>query len=548
MAELRSLNPRGVYPDRQIYLDYLAGAEKLAPFYGHYPAEKQTLLNRADEVSTQANHSVPLAKALLEYNQRISAGPAALKNAQLLAKPQTLAVVTGQQAGFAGGPLYNVYKAATAVKLAEHLAKATAKPVVPIFWVASEDCSINEIDHTAWIDKQGQLRCIRCDLHDSRRQISSLHVSQSALDAFGQLTEFLPDSEFSEKFLQLYRPRLDESWSTWFARIYAGLFAEQGLVMLEPHVVYPFAGTFFSRAVSRLSALQQSFDEQTSRLNALGYQPQIAADRRAILYLIENGRRKGILPQDGHFLVDSFGQYSSSELADLAADHPERFSCSVMLRPLAQDFLLPTVACVAGPGEVAYYAQFVGLYEQLDLSMPVIWPRVSMTLIEPNITRIISKSSLTVEQLLDSSEPPEPSADLSAEKPGAQALQRLASQTKTDLAKLIEELSSKDGSLEKLSAKVSRRIERDIDRLLQRGLQSLDHHNQITQRQRQRARTSLQPRNQPQERIFPLLGYLVYYGQAVLEQIRNRIDIFDFNHQLLHLDFSSKQSKQSIVE
>lgn len=548
MAETTTIDPRQIYPNRAIYLDYLAGAEKLVPFFTHFPANEQALLARAARTTSQCPDSAGLSQALLEYNRSISAGPAALKNAQLLAQPQTLAVVAGQQAGFAGGPLYDVYKAATAVKLAQHLARAIGKAVVPIFWIASEDSNISEINHTAWMDRTGQLQRIRAELPETRRQISTLPVSPSALDAFAQLTELLPDSEFRQTFQSLYEPHLDEPWPRWFARIYARLFAEHGLVMLEPHVVYPFAGPFFSRAISHLPDLQRAFADQTADLSVLGYEPQITPDRRTMLYLIEKDCRQSILPEDNHLLVDSVGRYSPTELSELAARQPELFSCSAMLRPLAQDFLLPTVACVAGPGEIAYHAQLARLYQQLEITQPVIWPRASLTLIEPNTTRLLNKSGLDLEQLLEGPESPIPPARAQADTQAGQSMQRLAQQIKINLAQLTEKLSSQDGSLEKFSAKISGRLQRDLDRLLERAMQSFDNQNNTTQQQRQRARTRLLPRSQPQERVFGLFGYLVYYGQDVLDQIVNRIDIFDFQHQLLYLDFSSSKTRPTSAE
>ena len=304
MAEPATIDPRQIYPQRPIYLDYLAGVEKLAPFYTHFPADEQALLTRASKTASQCPDSAGLAQALLEYNRRISAGSVALKNAQLLAEPQTLAVITGQQAGFAGGPLYDVYKAVTAIKLARHLAQATDKSVVPIFWIASEDSNVSEIDHTAWTDRQGQLHRIRAELPDTRKQISTLPVGPSAIDAFSQLAQLLPNSEFRQTFHSLYEPRLGESWSTWFARIYAALFANHGLVMLEPHVVYPFTGPFFSRAVSQLPDLRRAFVDRTADLSHLGYEPQITPDRRSMLYFIEKNRRQAILPEGNHLRVD----------------------------------------------------------------------------------------------------------------------------------------------------------------------------------------------------------------------------------------------------
>ena len=542
MARVSFLQAKQVYPQRMIYQDYLAGTKKLALFYRWYPATEQALLSRAVELASSGNPRVRLSEVLVQYNRQILAGPATIQNARLLAEPQTLAVVTGQQPGFAGGPLYNIYKAVSAIKLAQHLHRTTGRNVVPVFWIASEDANLSEIDRTSWIDRRGQLRQIRVDLPNTGRQISTLRIEQTVLDAFEQLLELMPETEFRACWQQLYKPLAGQPWGQWFGRIYAQLFAEQGLVLLEPHIVYSCAGEIFSRIVAHLPGLQQTFQTNTAALIKQGYPPQISPRSQAILYTTDQGRRQPIIPPDDN--------YNPSELASLAKEHPERLSCSVMLRPVVQDFLLPTMAYVAGPGEIAYFAQLAGLYKQLDIAMPVIWPRTSMTLAEPNIARLMEKYSLDEHELLCESTPQIPTPDAQADGPAAQPLRQLAEQAKDNLAQLTQKLKAQDISLEKFANKILNRLNRDIDRLLQRGSASANQHQQITQGRLQRIRLSLWPQAQPQERVFPMLAYLVYYGQAILEEIIRQVDVFDFRHRVVYLDFTgpAKQQEQASRE
>ena len=163
-----------------------------------------------------------------------------------------MAVVTGQQAGFAGGPLHNVYKAVSAIKLAQHLSQTTGKAVVPVFWIASEDTNVEQINASTWMDRQGQLRHIRADLGRMQQQICNLPVQEAAMEAFEQLAQMMPQSEFRSQWQGVYEPRASEPWGQWFGRIYARLFAEQGLVLLEPYVVYKGAGQIFRRIIASL--------------------------------------------------------------------------------------------------------------------------------------------------------------------------------------------------------------------------------------------------------------------------------------------------------
>ncbi len=456
MARLDLLDAGKIYPRRQIYLDYLAGAQKLGTFYKYYPADKNALLERVEELASEHKSRAKLGDVLLEYNRQIGAGARTLENARLLGQGQALAVVTGQQPGFAGGPLYDLYKAVTTIKLAQQLSRSTGRNVVPVFWIASEDANLGEVNRAAWIDRQGRFRRIRASLPDTRRQICTLRTDQAVLTAFGELMDLLPATDFRSRWQELYRPNDNELWGQWFGRIYAQLFAEQGLVLLEPHIVYPHADEIFSRIISRFADLQQTFDSSTAAVIDQGYAPQISPKSRLALYAIRDGRRQ---PIGLNSLDDNYT--------------PRELSCSVMFRSIVQDFLLPTVAYVAGPGEIAYFAQLTELYKQLDVPMPVIWPRATMTLVEPDIARLLAKSTFAQQEFFCESAP--------------------------------------DGQDE-----------------------------QLTQNQLQTVRLSLRPHGQPQERVFPLLAYLVYYGQAVLDRIIEQTDVFDFRHRIVYLDFNDK--------
>ena len=534
---VNKLTTQHIYPNRQIFLDYLTAAPQLVQFYSHYPANKDTLLKSSQQLTNSSNSRAALSQSLLTYNQSIAASPQTLENARLLAKPDTLAVVTGQQPAFVGGALYNIYKALSAIKLSQHLKQTTGKNVVPIFWIASEDTNLSHITNTSWIDRQGQLQQIHADLPKTTtkapQQISTLTTSHATLTAFEELFDLLPNSEFRDRWQKLYTPNELEPWSQWFARIYAQLFAEHGLVLLEPHVVYPHASEIFIRALTRLQDLQQAFDKTTTVLTQQGYQPQIAPNSRTMLYKVSQGQRHPIDP--------SADDYDPAVLLDLAEKHPDHLSCSVALRPVVQDFLLPTVAYVAGPAEVSYFAQLRGIYQLLDVPMPVIWPRASMTLVEPNVARLMKKSNLTIEALLAEAQPPAQTDPNSPTSPTSQLLQNLAQQTNLSLEQLAATLKENDASLTKFTDKISNRIRADIDRLVQRALQCENQHRQITHRQHQRLLDSLKPHSQPQERAFSLLCYLVYYGQAVLDEIRSQLDIFDFRHRVIPLNFNNEK-------
>ena len=541
MANLSQINAGQVYPRRGMYLDYVAGAEKLGAFYKYYPANKEALLGRVEELGVEPKARVELGQALIEYNRQIGAGSAALENAKLLGEGRALAVVTGQQAGFVGGPLYNVYKAVSAIRLAKYLRAATGRAVAPVFWIATEDSNMGPITGSTWVDRQGQLRQIRADLPDTGQQICDLIVEKEALAAFEELAELMPESEFRSEWQELYQPKAGELWGQWFGRIYAKLFGREGLVLLEPRVVYRAAGPMLGQIVEGLDELQQVFEQSSAELGKQGYEPQIDGGGRGMIYLIDEGQRRGIVAKDDKLVVGETEDYTVGELSELAEAHPERFSCSAALRPVVQDTLLATVAYVAGPGEVSYYGQLGGLYERLGVGMPVIWPRASMTLIEPKIARLMAKSGVSEQALLGESDPRAAVAAPNLQTPAAKVLRELAGKSQENIVQLAQKITEHDESAEKFANKISKRVERDIERLLRRGLELMDEREQISQRQYERIRVSLRPGGRPQERSFSLFGYLVYYGRAVVEEISQGVDVFDFEHCVVYLDFGTDE-------
>ena len=288
------------------------------------------------------------------------------------------------------------------------------------------------------------------------RQICTLRTDQNVLTAFSELMDLLPATDFRTHYQHLYQPIENEYWSRWFARIYAHLFAEYGLVLLEPHIVYPYADEILSRIISKLTDLQQTFNRSTAAVAERGYKPQISPNSNVTLYTIDDGRRQPLSSTDDKY-------------------DPQHLSASVMFRPIVQDFLLPTAAYVAGPGEIAYFAQLTALYKHLDVSMPPVWPRASMTLLDPYTARLLEKSTLPAQEFICEPAP--------------------------------------------------------------HGRQD----EQLTQNQLQEISLSLRPKGKPQERVFPLLPYLVYYGKAVLTQIIEQMDVFDFRHRIVYLDSSEQR-------
>ncbi len=171
-----------------------------------------------------------------------------------------------------------------------------------------------------------------------------------------------------------------------------------------------------------------------------------------------------------------------------------------------------------------------------------------MTLVEPKIARLMAKSGPAEQALLAEDETGPAVAELDSHTSGDKALEQLAREAQESLRKLAQKIKEQDGSAERFANKISRRMERDIERLLRRALEFVKLDRQISRRQYERLRMNLRPGGKPQERTFSLFGYLVYYGQGVLEEIIRGVDVFDFRHRVLYLDFGANEDEQRAME
>ncbi|MBX6377313.1 MAG: bacillithiol biosynthesis cysteine-adding enzyme BshC, partial [Clostridia bacterium] len=300
-----------------------------------------------------------------------------------------LAVVTGQQAGAATGPLYTLYKAVTAVALARVLAAALERPVVPVFWVASEDHDLHEIATIHVLSRRGQVRRLSLPVPGGRRPSGSVPVPAGARRFVGELLEVCEGPWREEAAIALAETaRAASSLADWFARLMAWLFRGTGLVFLDPMdpALRALLAPFFLDALVAREAVGRELRSATARLQARGYEPALTCDDDQVhLFLLDEGGERVALFWDGDGYADRDGRLflGVAELARLAGNAPHRLSTDVVLRPVAQDVLLPTLAYVAGPGEVAYLAQLGGVYRVFGQEMPIIYPRLSLTVVPP---------------------------------------------------------------------------------------------------------------------------------------------------------------------
>jgi len=379
-----------------LFADALYRFPRVARFYAHDPFDPASFRAAAQEVALDAARRAAVADILVEQNRTFGGGRESEENIARL-RSGGVAVVTGQQVGLFGGPAYSVYKALTAIRLAEKLS-ADGLAAAPVFWLASEDHDFNEVNHCHLLDADSQWQELRdTSSHPDGTAVARIGFDRSIEELRARLAGLWPAEARAEaeKLLSSYAP--GATYAQAFGQLFQRLFAGRGLIVLDPThpALHALAAPLYRRALEEAEKLHALLKERDKQLDKAGYDCQVRLRENAtLLFVTENGRRRPLRRRRNGFLQAGDEERSAAELLAELDSAPERFSPNVLLRPVVQDWLLPTAAYVAGPHELAYFAQASALYQELLGRMPVIYPRVSLTVVEPKVRRLLGKYRL----------------------------------------------------------------------------------------------------------------------------------------------------------
>ncbi|MCK5213116.1 MAG: bacillithiol biosynthesis BshC, partial [Dehalococcoidia bacterium] len=248
-----TIDPRSLYSQSPFFLDYIDGKASACDSFQHSLASLP-LLTQERRVLPSLQTRSELCDALLNYNHKLDASPKAIANIKQLQDTKALCVIGGQQAEFLGGPLFVIYKIVSIIQTAAWLSEHLSVPVTPIFWLASEDHDFAEINHTRWLDDSGTLRTVSFDWDGQGRALEQLPITDAIRHAFDEVNQKIPFSTAANA--ALFAPQVSDDYCTWHARMWSHLFAEYGLVIVEPRVLRPLANSFFTRALTDQREIQ----------------------------------------------------------------------------------------------------------------------------------------------------------------------------------------------------------------------------------------------------------------------------------------------------
>ncbi len=349
--------------------------------------------------SLQADRGA-LVNALEAQSRTLGAGESTLVNLQRL-RDGARAVVTGQQVGLFGGPLLTLLKAATAIRKAQ-VASEHGVPHVPIFWMATEDHDLDEVNQAAFLGKQG-VETLRSSFAGHRQQpVGGLLLGDAIESALARAEELLNYAPITELLRASYTP--GDTLASAFGKFLTGVFHEYGLIVMDAstRAFHQMGAPVLRYAIEHADELRDTLLARTKELEQAGYAAQVLVnDDSSLLFLVdESGNRLALkrLPTTGGQREWKAGTrtYSDAELLDILAAEPERLSPNALLRPIFQDSILPTSAYVGGPAEIAYFAQCQPLFQRILGTVTPVLPRLSATLIPPAIRIVMDQHELNL--------------------------------------------------------------------------------------------------------------------------------------------------------
>jgi bacillithiol synthase len=530
----------------KLFLDYLRDPLALRKFYPSAVRFHHELAARVPHVlAAQKTDRQALCDALSEMNRAWGAGEKTLANIERLREADCVAVVSGQQAGLFTGPLYTIYKALSAVKLAGCLTQRNTR-AVPVFWIATEDHDFEEVARAEFVNRDCQLSSVTvpASLHGEGLPVGQVVLDDSITEVIEQLVGQLPNSEFIPDLTEILRDawRPGRGYGEAFARMLTALLGEHGLILLDPRDarLKQLAAPLYAEAARRAPEIAAAVEVRSRELEAAGYHAQVVASANSFpLFLHEpSGARHAVTrTESGKYRTKvSAQEYSAEELAERALREPESFSPNVTLRAVVQDYLLPTMAYLGGAAEIAYFAQTSEVYRVLDRPVTPILPRSSLTMVERHTGRVLERYGLTLADLflgLDNV-----LARIVEEHLGSETAKSFTASEEAvnaELDKLREQLSAIDPTLADALETGRRKINYQLEGLRTRFHRAQMSKDETAQRQIKRALDQLYPEKDLQERHINITSLLARHGSYVIDWIFSAINLESTEHQVVYL-------------
>jgi bacillithiol biosynthesis cysteine-adding enzyme BshC len=524
---------------RRLAIDYSFEYSRLGDFYAGDPSQASAWSAAIGAAANRRFDRGAIADILAAQQDRRSAPAEARAAARTLADPRAVAIATGQQAGLFGGPLYTLLKAITAIRLAERVRREHDVPVVPIFWIDAEDHDWNEIASATVLNAEDAPTTVTATSPDGagERPAAALRYTDDISGAVQELGAALPPTEFTSALVEALGAdyasgrSVPDAFGRWLERT-LGAF---GLVVFDcsDAAAKPLVADLFRAELEHPGRTAGLAAEAGAALTARGYHSQVEpADGSVCLFLLDSARHPIKTTADGFVAGDQ--TFSRAALVERAASQPQSFSPNVLLRPLVQDTLFPTICYVAGPNELAYLGQLKPVYAAAGIPMPLIQPRATATVVDAPALRFLSRYQVPFEQLAAQDESALNELLRTQLPPSVErAVQDADAEIAARLDAVIRAVPAIDPTLEGAARSTLGKIAHDMKALRGKIVQAAKRRDETLRRQFVHVQTLAFPGGMPQERTIGFVAFLNKYGPAFVERLTAELPLDGGTHWII---------------
>lgn len=532
--------------NQNLFLDYLYEFENVSEFFKYDFRAKENYGNIFKKIiESRKTKNLKLASTIKnQYSDLPEASKKTISNIVNLDEQRTLAIVTGQQLGILGGPLYTIYKIITAIKLSRQLKERFEEyNFVPVFWLEGDDHDFNEVRWIKVLSNQNEIKEINyldeIPEDEAKKSVGTLILSREINSFIETLKNSLRESEFTEGLFKRIGTIYTEGKTIKraFREFIFWLFDEYGLIILDPqdvnikNILTPVLTT----EITNFRDHTQQLVLRSAKLEEI-YHAQVKIKPVNLFYSTDEGRYS-IEPVDDVFrLKRKRIQFSNEELLEAVRNEPARFSSNVLLRPICQDYLLPTAFYIAGPSEIAYFAQLAPLYDFFEIEAPIIYPRSSVTIMENRMQSILEKFNLSLQDIFVNSETLKDNVIKSiSENNLDEAFNEVSKQINLTIDNLKTKLFAIDKTISDSSDRYREKILSSLEDLKSKALQAQKKKHEITLNQLDKLSDLLYPSQNLQERELNFIYFANKYGDSFLKKIFDEISINSFEHQVIQI-------------
>ena len=532
--------------NQNLFLDYIYEFENVQEYYKHNFRNKDSYVNLFKSISASRKDKQHNLSAIIknQYSSLQSISNKTIRNIELIDKEKTITVVTGQQLGVLGGPLYTIYKIITAIRLANQLTERYDEfKFVPVFWLEGDDHDFNEVRSINLFDNENQVINIgykeEIDDDDAKQSIGKINFDEALNEFFSKYESSLRDSDFKNELLTKLKEcyQVGKSFKQSFKELIYWLFDEYGLVIFDPQdvEVKSLLKPIFKKEVNDFAIHTQKLIQVSAKLEEL-YHAQVKVKPVNLFYHTDDGRYSVEPVEDIFKLRRKRKQFTKDEILTEIENFPDKFSPNVLLRPICQDFLFPTGFYIGGPSEIAYFAQVTPLYDFYNIVSPIIFPRSSATILEKNVASGLDKYDLSMNDIFLGLDGLKEKVIASLSENNIEiAFEEASKEIELTFDKIKENLFAIDKTLVDSSGRYKDRIMSSIAELKSKATKAQETKHETTIRQLTRLSNLLYPLGNLQEREINFTYFYNKYGKDFIRKVYDDISVSEFEHQVISL-------------